>query len=311
MGKGKRQAYTAENDLMLGPHSRTWDAGGDLFRDPPEHRNSCSRVIVVIISIVLILGGAAIAILGRVQKDKHIFAICPHCDDLVLAMYILGGCIALIGLVGLIGAITRVRCVAFLFTVLVVIMALALLAAGITVTVYQAGLHRSEIRKLWTDAVHDDPQLICELQDNLDCSGFDMCCNVTWPTVAPMLHHSGLRIQAAPKGLHMVALGEGNSTNTTNMTTATTTTTPAPQTTAAPPVTTVFPVNVCNITLDQYSEQCAPRCTDSNTQYSATCSEKAEQEVKNHMAMILGCLFGGAALLALTAVASVRMTLKS
>ena len=291
MGRNKRRVMDEEDEYLVGPatNARVWHPGGDLYAEDPEHRNHCSRLVVVVISVLLMLGGVAIAVLGRIEKEKKIFPLCPHCNDLIVVLYIIGACVGVVGLVGLIAAATRVRCLAVVFTVLLIVFTLVLAAAGTAAAIYDSGMHKDDLRRLWQDAVRDDPQVICDLQGSLDCSGFSKCCNLAPPLEAPILPSAAFA---------QLLLQARDAPNTT---------------TAAPtPSSSAFPSNnICDIDLDEYTAQCSPQCTNTNSANQDSCSAKAEDELKRHIAAVLGALFGLAVVLAATSVASIRMVLKS
>lgn len=302
MGKKRRAAERHEDDLLVTPpmNTRTWQTGGDLFAEPLEHRNTCSRWVVVMTSVLLVLGGAAVAILARVEQDRHIFPLCPKCEDIILAMYITGGAIAAVGLVGVAAAFTRRTVVAVAYVVLIVLFALLCIAAGSAVAVYYSGLHRDDLKTLWTDAVRDEPEVICDLQTTLKCSGFDRCCTLV-ATAPASTAPTTTTVPAPPARFGAVAANAGGDSLLQAFTAAN-------GTTAAP----AFPFpNACNITAAEYAQQCSPRCTDTNGQFQVTCSAQAQEDLKEHLAVVLGVIFGVAALLVITAIAAVRMTRKS
>jgi hypothetical protein len=147
--------------------------------DEPVYANTFSRVFIIALSALLIAAGMGIAILGRLElDDKTILPICPSCNQFVTAMYIVGGCVAGFGLLGIIAAITRVKLVAFLYALILFVIAVLMFCCGVAIITFEVGLKESEVRKLWTTALTDDSDLICDLQNRLHCSGFNSCCQL-------------------------------------------------------------------------------------------------------------------------------------
>lgn len=156
--------------------------------DEPTYPNTCARTFVAILSGLLLASGMAIAILGRIEQDHKVLPVCPKCDTFIVVMYIAGSCVAVFGLLGLVAAKTRLKLVAFFYAFLMFLMAVLCFAAGCAVLVFDLGLKRSEVERMWTDAISDDARLVCDLQERLECSGFSVCCgiiNVSQPITPP------------------------------------------------------------------------------------------------------------------------------
>jgi len=149
----------------------------------PVYRNKCSRAIVIMVSGFLFLLGVAVMIVAKVQQDKKFLTLCPNCNVVITVMYIFGGSLAFIALLGLVGALTRIRLFAYVYTLFLIILALACMAAGFAVVAFENNLKQSEITKLWDDAVSDNDDFICDFQHEFNCSGFTTCCNYWAPNV--------------------------------------------------------------------------------------------------------------------------------
>jgi len=159
-------------------YSKLETDGGQWYSSDaePVYRNKCSRIIVITVSVILFLVGVGVMILGKVQQDKKVLPLCPHCTDLITACYIVGGALAFFALIGLAGALTRIRCFAFIYTFLLVLLGLVCCAAGFAVVAFDTNLKQSDVEKLWDDAVSANEDFICDIQDRLNCSGFNSCC---------------------------------------------------------------------------------------------------------------------------------------
>jgi hypothetical protein len=176
---GKRAAdrpYAASTEMTDVNGGSTWytDASGGQL----EYKNKCSRIIVIVFSVFLLLAGIGLCIVGRVEKDHKILPLCPKCDQFIMAMYIFGGVLIAFGFVGLVSAVTRLKCAAFLYAVVMVLLAIAMFGAGVAVVVFDTGLRESEVEDLWRDAISDHESFVCDIQDRLQCSGFYKCCQV-------------------------------------------------------------------------------------------------------------------------------------
>ena len=171
---GKRESTNA-HEMSEVNGGQTWytDAGGS---GDAKYRNTCARGLVMVISAVLLLAGIGVCIFGRVEQDKKVLPLCPECKHFVTALYIFGGCLMVFALLGIGAAVTRFKPLAFLYTLLLVLLAVALIAAGFAVVIFETGLKETEVEKLWNDAVADEEQFVCQLQEKLKCSGFTKCC---------------------------------------------------------------------------------------------------------------------------------------
>lgn len=173
---GKRvdrmQSASSEMDVNGGS---TWYTSAD---QRPQYKNSCARVGVLIFNGILLLAGIGLCILARVEKDKKVLPLCPHCSELMTVMYIFGGALIVFALIGILSAVSRFKPLAFIYALLVLLLAIACIAAGFAVVVFETGMKETEVEKLWKDAVDDQESFICTLQDRLQCSGFNKCCQV-------------------------------------------------------------------------------------------------------------------------------------
>jgi hypothetical protein len=173
---GVRDQREQQQQQQMTTAPETWYTPHDDGR--PRFRNNASRVVVLVFSVFLLLAGIAVCIVGRVQQDKKILPLCPHCSQLVTAMYAFGGALIVLSLIGLGSGVTRFKPLAFFFTFLMILLAIAFIAAGFAVVVFETGLKESEVETLWTDAIQDEGSMVCDLQDQLHCSGFNACCGL-------------------------------------------------------------------------------------------------------------------------------------
>jgi hypothetical protein len=146
--------------------------------DAPVYGNKCSRICVMILAGLFAAAGTGIAILGRIELDHKVLPVCPDCANFATAMYITGGSVAFFGLIGIAAAVTRLKPLAFFYAFLLFLLAVLCFACGVAIVVFELGLKKSEVRRVWVQEVSDERRLVCDLQSRLQCSGFDACCGV-------------------------------------------------------------------------------------------------------------------------------------
>jgi len=270
-------------------HARTAYSGDLYGQQDEEFTNSCSRIFVAVLSVFFVVVGVAIAVVGAVQKNKQILTLCPRCNDLIIVLYIVGGAMAGMGVIGLLACKTRMRPCAYLYTFLMIALALAFLAAGAAAVVYETGLKKFDTEPLWKDAIREDESFICQLQTTLNCSGYGRCCNAPNYRVRPAnvtaLDYMESALGALP-----------GDTPTCEI--------PATSNSSAPPA----PVSG-NSTVTPLSEVCNPSCYISNAN-PRPCDEAVERDLKKYYIPIIGIGFGLSFVLLVGSVSSVRMTFK-
>eukprot|EP00672_Neobodo_designis_P018405 CAMPEP_0174832838 /NCGR_PEP_ID=MMETSP1114-20130205/3885_1 /TAXON_ID=312471 /ORGANISM="Neobodo designis, Strain CCAP 1951/1" /LENGTH=348 /DNA_ID=CAMNT_0016066705 /DNA_START=33 /DNA_END=1077 /DNA_ORIENTATION=+ len=171
--QGTIQEHPAEADLApASSYSRV------VTDDEPVYANKCARIFVLVLAGIFAAAGMAIAILGRIELDHKVLPICPDCSNFATAMYIVGSCVAVFGLLGIAAAATRFKPLAFFYAFLLFLLAVLCFACGVAIVVFELGLKKSEVRRVWVQEVSDERQVLCDLQQKLECSGFDHCCGV-------------------------------------------------------------------------------------------------------------------------------------
>jgi hypothetical protein len=104
--------------------------------------------------------------------------VCPDCENFATAMYIVGSAVAGFGLLGIAAAASRFKPLAFFYAFLLFLLAVMCFACGVAIVVFELGLKKNEVKRVWVQEVGDERQVICDLQKRLECSGFDRCCGV-------------------------------------------------------------------------------------------------------------------------------------
>lgn len=266
---GKRVDYTRQQEMSVqgGAGGATWYA--DMGE--PGYKNKCSRYIVIIFGVVLMLVGGGVIAVARIQKERKVLPVCPDCNTIITIMYIFGGALILVALLGLAAAVTRVKCLAYFFSMIMLSVALGCMGAGFAVVAIDVGLNKdqTELAKLWTDTIKDEPQAICDLQSALECSGFTQCCGT--------VNIADATIEQREKYY---------------------------------PISNVS-LSTCNVNgTAAYAQECASQC-DTNSKYTETCHDKVVDELHKYFKPLLGVCFGLALILFITAIASCRMTTKN
>jgi hypothetical protein len=155
-----------------------------LSDDEPTYNNKAARVYIFGLSGLLMVAGVAIAVMARVEIDYKFLALCPECDQFAVALYIAGSTISFIGFIGFLSALTRRKPIAFLNAFIMCITSVFFFAVGVAVLVFEFDLSKNNVRTMWKSALDDESQMICDLQNRFQCSGFDKCCAV-WNVTAP------------------------------------------------------------------------------------------------------------------------------
>jgi hypothetical protein len=220
--------------------TRSYYTSGDVYGNAPkQYKNSCSRIVVIFLSIIIALLGVAMFVLATVQKTKKVLPICPNCDEVMKGVYIAGGVLVSVGLLGLISAIFRNRVLGYIFCVLFGVTGIALIAAGGAMVAFDKGVGDLTLDNAWAAATKNDPDTVCQVQSHFNCSGFKGCAFYDNGTMPPTTMAPTTTVVTLPPPTTTV---EAPTTTTTEAPTTTaaapTTTTEAPTTTAAVPTTT-------------------------------------------------------------------------
>jgi hypothetical protein len=164
------------------------DGGG---RKTPNHGVlSCS---VMVFSLLIAFGGVGIIILGYLEKSKKLLPLCPSCDDVVLGLYITGAIVLAIGVLGITAAVARIKCLAIPYTILIVLVGLVFLAGGIVCVLIRTDAGTLDLSTLWEKTVESTPTFICEVEGNLQCSGFSRgCCKTNFTALDPYVPFANL-----------------------------------------------------------------------------------------------------------------------
>jgi hypothetical protein len=278
-----------------------------------EYRNRCSRLVVYIFSAIIFIVGIGLMVGGGLQKKNGgVLPICPNCEKIITALFAIGGVILVFGILGVYAAHSRNSCIAAIFIITLLLLAIIFLGAGIGFLVVQGGSH---LEQLWQGAVKNEPDAICQLQDRLGCSGFDFCCYNS--------SDNSSTTTSAPNNFVFVdmELGSGSAGNTSSTTTSTTTTVgtttatgptsstiaPAPSTTTTS-TTLAPPVAQCNslTSASDVKDFCVPTCFKN----AAPCGQILKDDLKKLTVPVSAVFFPLGVLSILVAWASKRMLAK-
>ena len=182
---GNKQNHATKTEPHVVPDDRTalnvdtWrSARYSLDDGRTPHEATCSRCIVVSVSLLLALCGLLALVVALIERSHKILPLCPHCNTVVLGLYICGGGLLLVALLGVLGGKTQKKCCAFPFAAVAVAVAVVFLALAAAASVYYLELKTMDLYPLWHDAVLNDKEFICDVQESLHCSGIrDGCCN--------------------------------------------------------------------------------------------------------------------------------------
>lgn len=143
----------------------------------PRYRHTASRYIVTAVGALLLAASVALALLAVVQRRDRVIPICLDCSTVVTIMFAACGACGGLSLWAFAGSFWRRRCLAYPLAAIFVLLAMACLVIAVVTTIIEAGGGDVDLRRLWTLAVSEDPDMICSLQLHLHCSGFDTSCN--------------------------------------------------------------------------------------------------------------------------------------
>ena len=226
--------------------------------------HSCLSIFVLVFSAIITLVGLGLLVLGIVQKEHQVLPLCPGCNSLATGLDIAGAIVILVGLVGVLASVTRRKIFAVPFTFLIAILGILFLVLGAGAIVYDLSVGSIDLQTVWTTSVRNDPALICSIESNLQCSGFsDGCCRSAsiFNRSSSSYYYSSLLM---------------DSSNTTcyyfypNGTT----------------------VDYNNTVITWPGRDCAPSCTNENTNYVVTCNEALRNQIKKYLAPIAAVLLG-------------------
>ena len=214
LGSAPKKSNRMEVDDMNARQLGDGLLGGSSAR----YQNNCSRAFVFLLSTLLTCAGIALIVYAMLVKtNRDPLPMCVRCEKWSMYGALLGGAIGLVGILGFISACSRNKCVTFPYALLVLILSLAMFAAGGAVIYYATGTNKFSMLPEWEAAVKDAPEDVCALQKRLQCSGYQLgCCAVngtsnstgnttTTSTVPPKLSRHVMRILDLP----MPLLGDG------------------------------------------------------------------------------------------------------
>lgn len=317
----KKKGSTLQDEEMAGAADGWTSSSYARLRDNRENSqgHNCSSIIVMCFSVLLFLIGVGVIVIAAIEKDQKLLPICPKCDQTLVYLYIAGGAIILVALIGAAAAKIRKKIIAVPNIIFLFILAIALLGASIAIIIFSTG-NGLGIKAAWIEDVADSPADICELQNELQCSGFELgCCygpdfnsTTTTTTTTPMTTTASNSSSA----------NSSTSATTSATTTTTTTTTPPPTTTSGnssgtnttttTPTTTAAPsTDFCytmqnGVAPDWVAQVCVPGC--SSNIYAHTCDDALRNKIKSNMGAILGGTIPLALLMLVVAALSWRMT---
>lgn len=144
----------------------------------------CMSLCVLIFSILIMLGGIALIVIGALQKKDNIIPLCPNCEQVEIGLYATGGIIVFIGLLGFLAALCRVKALAVPFMIFIFLFGLVFLGGGVFCIIMRENPDTVNLLGLWKSTVQSSPQFACNLQQELGCSGFQSgCCSTNQTSV--------------------------------------------------------------------------------------------------------------------------------
>eukprot|EP01062_Namystynia_karyoxenos_P020400 TRINITY_DN17726_c0_g1_i1.p1 TRINITY_DN17726_c0_g1~~TRINITY_DN17726_c0_g1_i1.p1 ORF type:complete len:305 (+),score=103.27 TRINITY_DN17726_c0_g1_i1:90-917(+) len=143
-------------------------------------RCNCADCTLTWLSVLTLLCGGGIIAAGILARHSHHWdKVCDWCDHLSQGVIALGSLVAVLSIMGLVIALCRgcaTRAVACFYSIFMILFVLCGIAALITIVLFKEGTLDGDIRSGWEDAVKSSPQDVCDLQHELECSGWDSCC---------------------------------------------------------------------------------------------------------------------------------------
>ena len=334
----KNRANTIQDEEMHNAAVDTWTSNSYARlrdnRDKAQGHN-CASVMVMGFSVLLFLIGVGLIVIGAIEKDQKLLPICPQCDKIVLGMYIAGGIVIAIALLGAAAANLRMKVLAVPYIVFLFLISIALLGVSAAVIVFSTG-NGLGLKEAWIHDVVADSSEICSIQNDLQCSGFELgCCygpdyNITTSTTAAPANTTSTASTTAPNTTTTEAT-TSTTTPTTTTTTETTTTTDTTTTvettsTTAANTTTTGTTTTANTTSSTpappggdycytlqngnpppwVAQVCVPGCASNS--FAVTCDDAIRSKLKSNLGAIIGATIPLAFIMILTAILSWRMT---
>jgi len=202
---------------------------------------------------------------------------------LITVVYIVGATISFVGLIGFLAAKTRLKILAFVFVFFMVLLFLGCGGIGAAAIAFDQGLSTNQIANFWEEAVSNNDSVICNVQQTLQCSGVQTCCNAyPWnyeSSQSSMFRPFQMLLEGSTNG------GNNNSAVCSNVT-----------------------VSAAN--LPSLASVCMQSCYATNA-YMTPCDTQLQAEIKKHIVPIIIVAFGLAAIMAVAAIAAIGMVLKS
>lgn len=152
-----------KGDYGTNNEPRTW-----LGEEPErEYPNTISRALLFIGAGILTALAVIAAVVVAIESKRD----CADCGSTSTHFYIGAAVLFAVGILGIAAGASRHPCPTYSFAVIV-----ALLAIG-SIATAAAMLSDSWSKDLWQDAVKDDPDFVCSIQDKESCSGYNRNCN--------------------------------------------------------------------------------------------------------------------------------------
>jgi hypothetical protein len=149
----------------------------------PATTHFTSRVFMALFSLVFLAGGI-VTIVVFCMKEKYLMNLWPIVFAIGICfslLFILAGFAGLGG--GCCGTDIVRRASLFLFTVGTI----GTIVGFAFITELKNGNQDDALLRNWKEAVQDDPNRVCNIQDDLSCSGWNALCNEFWVfTPAPV-----------------------------------------------------------------------------------------------------------------------------
>jgi hypothetical protein len=230
--------------------------------------------------------GALFIILGALEEYHPIVRVCPKCHEIIIAFEVSGSITVLLSVVGALCAVFRLRKVVVGFFGVMMLLGGSLLALFVFVLVYRLNPNLNGFEEMWRSAVRNDQELICTVQNNLDCSGFRYgCChtNTTALVNDSLIWDASTYASAAAGGYCYVSYAINAST--------------------------VALVNGVPAFVGWPSEVCVPSCPASSAQ-TTLCSAELERRLDQYAAGVLGVLLSLVVIVVSAAVLTCKATFR-
>eukprot|EP00760_Papus_ankaliazontas_P029466 PhM_4_TR4252/c0_g1_i1/m.64253 len=240
--------------------------------------STCAKYGLYFLNGLFMLVGIALVVAGVMMRSSDTMHFCKKCTNLAIAPICFGAFIVLTAVIGIYGVLRRGRCLLLMYLMFLLIVVVSLVVLLVTALVFN--FSEPDLSGPWHSAVRNEPSFVCDIQNALECSGFDSgCCdgpvrNHT-TTSSPQVHLNRIRV--------LQALAS-SSTNTT-----------APQ---------CYSLDANGYPPAWVNQTCVAGC--SANKYRAQCKTVLKDDLKKKLGVFTGVVGGAVVLFLLGVVLAVK-----